>query len=86
MTRPSCILDAFSATLCRWLGAGEGRVGMAEQAARGEELAGSARLVLVQGAALLRIEPFTRLTPRQTASVTEEGVRLLGFARWGCCG
>jgi hypothetical protein len=32
------------------------------------------------GAALLRIEPFTRLTRRQTASVTKEGARLLGFA------
>jgi hypothetical protein len=31
-------------------------------------------------AALLSVEPFTRLSPRQAAAVAEEGARLLGFA------
>jgi hypothetical protein len=32
------------------------------------------------GAAMLRVEPFTRLSLREAAGVTEEGARLLGFA------
>ena len=31
-------------------------------------------------AALLWVEPFTRLSPRHVAAVAEEGGRLLGFA------
>jgi DNA glycosylase AlkZ-like len=33
-----------------------------------------------KGAALLRVEPFTRLAPGQAAAVAEEGARLLAFA------
>ena len=48
--------DALGATLRHPFGRGEGCVGMAEQARQHGQLAGSARLVLVQGPALLHPE------------------------------
>ena len=50
------IVDASCATLWRWFRPGGGCVGMAQQAERRQGLAGSASLVMVQGAVLLRPE------------------------------